>query len=149
MREIFHNQYFLYPIFSIPNISDMVPDISDTPYFWYLIFLIPDIYYTQYLWYPIYLVPNIYDLWIYSLCLTGALLCSMHLFLISNRLKIYYVSPYIDTNSKVVLIMTVGTNIEVVRLVIFSGPRPSLVVTGPLFFTFIHLNPYLTSYLPL
>ena len=43
---------------------------------------------------------------------------------ISNRLKNYYVSPYIDTNSEVVLIMTVGTNNEVVRLVIFSDPDP-------------------------
>ena len=50
----------------------MVTDISDTPYFWYPIFLIPDIYYTQYLWYPIYLIPYISDIWIYSLCLTGA-----------------------------------------------------------------------------
>ena len=51
--------FFRYPIYLIPDISDMVPDISDTRYLLYPILMISDI-------------SDISDVWIYSLCLTGA-----------------------------------------------------------------------------
>ena len=81
--DIFDTQYILYPIYLIWYLIFLIPiflipHISDTPYFRNPIFLIPNIYYTRYLWKPIYLIPNISDIsdiWIYSLFLTGPLLC--------------------------------------------------------------------------
>ena len=44
----------------VPDISDI--HISDTRYFWYLIFIIPDINDTQYIWYfwymNLFFIPN-------------------------------------------------------------------------------------------
>ena len=53
----------------------MITDISDTQYISDISAMVPDISDTRYLLYPILMIPNISDIsdiWIYSLCLTGA-----------------------------------------------------------------------------
>ena len=52
--DISDTRYFWYRIFLIFN-------ISDTQYFRYLIFLIPNISDTRYFWYQIFLIPDISD----------------------------------------------------------------------------------------